>query len=145
MNLPFQSISEWKVTLGKRAFLLCGVSYNKQKFKLTSTINNTKSMKKLLIADQFKVHSSSIHILAVFVEAFTDEMAGAMTYTFKRAVEKNPKITYFELLTSMLKAIKVANNARSFNKLREIFRSKSLREPMLSSSQVFNPNMELKL
>lgn len=55
-------ISEWKVTPGKRA-LLCGVSYNKQKFKLKGTINDVESMKNLLF-DNFHFPSSSIQILA---------------------------------------------------------------------------------
>lgn len=66
------------------------------------------------------------------MQAFTDEMAGAMTYTFKKAIENNSKISYFELLTSMRKDIKVANETRCFNKLREIFHRKILQVPSLS-------------
>ena len=62
MDFPLQSISEWKVTPGKRA-LLCGVSYNKQKFKLKGTINDVESMKKLLL-NNFQFPPSSIQILA---------------------------------------------------------------------------------
>ncbi|KAM7478981.1 hypothetical protein LguiA_027194 [Lonicera macranthoides] len=83
--------------------------------------------------------------LATDTTAFTEEMAGAMTYTLKRAIEKNPKITYLGLLTSVHDEVKRANEARCFNKLREFFHRKIVQEPMLSSSHEFNVNMELKL
>ncbi|KAK3027470.1 hypothetical protein RJ639_041076 [Escallonia herrerae] len=55
------SISEWKATPGKRA-LLCGVTYNKQKYKLRGTIHDVNSMRDLLL-QKFNFPRSSIHIL----------------------------------------------------------------------------------
>lgn len=57
-----ETIRNWKTTKGKRA-LLCGVTYDKQKYKLKGTIYDVMRMRELLIA-RFKFPSSSIHILA---------------------------------------------------------------------------------
>ncbi|KAL4580920.1 hypothetical protein LXL04_017126 [Taraxacum kok-saghyz] len=61
-KLTLETIRNWQPTKGKRA-LLCGVTYNKQKYKLKGTYYDVNRMRDLLIS-QFKFPSSSIHILA---------------------------------------------------------------------------------
>ncbi|KAI7729627.1 hypothetical protein M8C21_003921 [Ambrosia artemisiifolia] len=57
-----ESIRNWETTKGKRA-LLCGVTYNKQKYKLKGANFDVINMRQLLIS-RFQFPSSSIHILA---------------------------------------------------------------------------------
>ncbi|KAK9077145.1 hypothetical protein SSX86_005481 [Deinandra increscens subsp. villosa] len=61
-KLILESIRNWETTKGKRA-LLCGVTYNKQKYKLQGTNHDVISMRELLIK-RFRFPSSAIHILA---------------------------------------------------------------------------------
>ncbi|XP_022002507.1 metacaspase-1 isoform X1 [Helianthus annuus] len=56
-----ESIRNWETTKGKRA-VLCGVAYNKQKYKLKGTNYDVINMRELL-GSQFCFPSSSIHIL----------------------------------------------------------------------------------
>lgn len=57
-----ESIRKWETPKGKRA-LLCGVTYNNQKYKIKGTNYDVIKMKELLIS-KFRFPSSSIHILA---------------------------------------------------------------------------------
>ncbi|KAI7731915.1 hypothetical protein M8C21_033173 [Ambrosia artemisiifolia] len=57
-----KSIRKWETTKGKRA-VLCGVAYNKQKYKLKGTNYDVINMRELLLS-HFSFPSTSIHILA---------------------------------------------------------------------------------
>ncbi|KAI3827853.1 hypothetical protein L1987_01940 [Smallanthus sonchifolius] len=57
-----ESIRNWETAKGKRA-VLCGVTYNKQKYKLKGTNYDVINMRDLLIS-RFRFPSSCIHILA---------------------------------------------------------------------------------
>ncbi|KAI3805093.1 hypothetical protein L1987_27140 [Smallanthus sonchifolius] len=57
-----ESIRNWEITKGKRA-LLCGVTYDKQKYKLKGTSYDVISMRELLIS-RFRFPRRSIRILA---------------------------------------------------------------------------------
>ncbi|KAK9073957.1 hypothetical protein SSX86_006551 [Deinandra increscens subsp. villosa] len=57
-----ESIRNWETVKGKRA-LLCGVTYDKQKYKLKGTNYDVINIRELLIS-RFGFPSSSIHILA---------------------------------------------------------------------------------
>lgn len=56
------TIRNWETIKGKRA-LLCGVTYDKQKYKLKGTNYDVIKMRELLMF-RFKFPSASIHILA---------------------------------------------------------------------------------
>ncbi|XP_076954206.1 metacaspase-1-like [Bidens hawaiensis] len=78
--------------------------------------------------------------LAADTSAFSEsgkQMEGAMTYTFRKAVE-NPNVTYAGLLASMHKDI-LAAKEKGFS-LRGLFHLERLQEPQLSSSKVFDVN-----
>ncbi|KAK1418279.1 hypothetical protein QVD17_27422 [Tagetes erecta] len=78
--------------------------------------------------------------LAVDTSAFPEsgkQMEGAMTYTFRKALE-NPCVTYAGLLASMHKGI-LAAQTQGFS-LRGMFHRERLQEPLLSSSKVFDVN-----
>nr|XP_043629362.1 metacaspase-1-like isoform X2 [Erigeron canadensis] len=63
-----ESIRNWETTKGKRA-LLCGVTYERQKYKLKGTYHDVISMQDLLIK-RFGFPSRSIHILAEMDQYF---------------------------------------------------------------------------
>lgn len=78
--------------------------------------------------------------------AFSREMAGAMTFTFIKAVRENQGITYRGILDSMHNAIEEANNSqRGCGMLNRMFYRKMLQDPMLSSSVSFDVNSPFKL
>ncbi|KAI7750133.1 hypothetical protein M8C21_020299 [Ambrosia artemisiifolia] len=64
-------------------------------------------------------------------------MEGAMTFTFKKALE-NRHVTYASLLASMHTDI-LAAKQKCFS-LRGLFHRERLQEPLLSSSKEFNVN-----
>ncbi|KAI3702184.1 hypothetical protein L6452_27910 [Arctium lappa] len=79
--------------------------------------------------------------LAADTSAFSEsgkQMEGAMTYTFRKAVGENRRVTYASLLASMHKDI-LAAKAKCFS-LRGLFHRERLQEPLLSSSKVFDLN-----
>ncbi|KAJ9552113.1 hypothetical protein OSB04_016158 [Centaurea solstitialis] len=79
------------------------------------------------------------HQLAADTSAFSGkQMEGAMTYTFRKAIEDNRRVTYGGLLASMHKDILEAK-AKCFS-LRGLFHRERLQEPLLSSSKVFDLN-----
>ena len=57
-----ETIRNWETIKGKRA-LLCGVTYDKQKYKLKGTNYDVTQMQEFLMT-RFKFPSASIHILA---------------------------------------------------------------------------------
>lgn len=61
-KITLESIRNWETVKGKRA-VLCGVTYNKQKYKLKGTSYDVINMRELLIS-RFGFPISSIHILA---------------------------------------------------------------------------------
>ncbi|XP_076902020.1 metacaspase-1-like [Bidens hawaiensis] len=66
------------------------------------------------------------------------QMEGAMTYTFRKALLENTRVTYASLLSSMHKDILEAKK-KCFS-LRGLFHRGRLQEPLLSSSEVFDVN-----
>ncbi|XP_076954049.1 metacaspase-1-like [Bidens hawaiensis] len=66
------------------------------------------------------------------------QMEGAMTYTFRKALMENTRVTYASLLASMHKDI-LAAKKKCFS-LRGLFHRERLQEPLLSSSKVFDVN-----
>ncbi|KAK1430271.1 hypothetical protein QVD17_12900 [Tagetes erecta] len=81
------------------------------------------------------------HQLAADTSAFSEsgkQMEGAMTYTFRKALLENPRVTYAGLLASMHKDILLAKK-RGFS-LRGLFNRERLQEPQLSSSKIFDLN-----
>ncbi|XP_027106258.1 metacaspase-3 isoform X1 [Coffea arabica] len=78
--------------------------------------------------------------------AFSPEMAGAMTFTFIKAVVENKEITYHGILDFMHNAIENANKSqRGCGMLNRMFYPKMLQDPMLSSSESFNVNSSFNL
>ncbi|XP_042492261.1 metacaspase-3-like isoform X2 [Macadamia integrifolia] len=70
-------------------------------------------------------------------------MQGAMTYSFIRAVDHIPGLTYGHLLNAMRSAIREGNSAGRFNGpiaslLKKLFRTQLSQEPQLSSSEQFD-------
>ncbi|GJV07815.1 hypothetical protein Tco_1345471 [Tanacetum coccineum] len=79
--------------------------------------------------------------LAADTSAFSEsgkQMEGAMTFTFKKALAENSRVTYSNLLASMHNDILEAK-AKCFS-LRGLFHRERLQEPLLSSSKVFDVN-----
>nr|XP_027106262.1 metacaspase-1-like isoform X2 [Coffea arabica] len=78
--------------------------------------------------------------------AFSPEIAGAMTFTFIKAVVENKEITYHGILDSIHIAIQDANNSkRGCGMLKRMCHQKMLQDPMLSSSESFNVNSSFNL
>ncbi|XP_042491995.1 metacaspase-3-like [Macadamia integrifolia] len=70
-------------------------------------------------------------------------MQGAMTYSFIRAVDYTPGLTYGHLLHAMRSAIRECNSGRRLNGpiaylFKKLFRTKLSQEPQLSSSEQFD-------
>lgn len=83
--------------------------------------------------------------LAADTSAFSAEktMMGAMTYTFIKAIQEIPDITYQGLLDYVHKAIEKVNKARC--PLLKVLQRKIDQEPVLSSSEIFDTNIRFKL
>ena len=67
-KFAIESIRNWEPTKGKRA-LLCGVTYNKQKYKLKGTDYDVNTMRELLMS-HFRFPSSSIRVLSGILNHF---------------------------------------------------------------------------
>ncbi|KAL8239541.1 hypothetical protein R6Q59_016108 [Mikania micrantha] len=67
-----KSIRSWETTKGKRA-LLCGVTYEKHKYKLKGTTYDVINMRELLIS-RFQFPATSIRVLAVLKTELEDEL-----------------------------------------------------------------------
>ncbi|XP_024959843.1 metacaspase-1-like [Cynara cardunculus var. scolymus] len=76
--------------------------------------------------------------LAADTSAFSKQMEGAMTYTLRKAVEGNRRVTYASLLASMHKDILAAKATRFC--LRRLCHRERQQEPLISSSKVFDLN-----
>ncbi|KAL3515530.1 hypothetical protein ACH5RR_022432 [Cinchona calisaya] len=77
---------------------------------------------------------------------FSSEMAGAMTFTFIKAVTENQEITYRGILDSMHNSLEQANNSqRGCGLLNRVFYRRMVQDPMLSSSEVFNVDSMFRL
>ncbi|KAM0006195.1 putative Caspase-like domain superfamily [Helianthus debilis subsp. tardiflorus] len=79
--------------------------------------------------------------LAADTSAFSEtgkQMEGAMTFTFRKAVENTTRVTYASLLASMHNDILAAK--RKCFSLRGLFHRERLQEPLLSSSKEFDVN-----
>ncbi|PHT30027.1 Metacaspase-1 [Capsicum baccatum] len=83
--------------------------------------------------------------LAAYTSAFSAKkiMTGAMTCLFIRAIWENPDITYQGLLDYMHKPLEKVNKVRS--PLLKLLHRTIDQEPVLSSSERFNPNTKFKL
>ncbi|KAK1430265.1 hypothetical protein QVD17_12894 [Tagetes erecta] len=81
--------------------------------------------------------------LAADTTAFSEQMEGAMTYTFRKALTENARVSYAGLLASMHKDILAAK--KKCLSLRGMFHRQRLQEPLLSSSEIFDVNQPFML
>ncbi|GAB4853312.1 hypothetical protein Ancab_017491 [Ancistrocladus abbreviatus] len=83
--------------------------------------------------------------MAADTSAFSKKgMSGAMTHCFIHAIENNPNLTYYDLLTTMHENITQAYAARCLSTqiMDKLLHRTFLQEPQLSSSEIFDVHRE---